>query len=37
MDRGLPHNFERKIAIRSKTHITEGSAPEKKNNQDEKD
>ena len=34
MDRG--YNFERKIAIRSKTHRKEGSAPEK-NNQEEKD
>ena len=28
MDRGWPHNFERKIAIRNKTHRKEGSAPE---------
>ena len=30
MERGWPHNFERKIAIRSKTHGKEGSAPETK-------
>ena len=36
MDRGQPHNFERKIAI-SKTHRKEGSVPEKNNNQEEKD
>ena len=37
MDRGQAHNFERKIAIRSKTPRKEGSAPEKKyNNQEEK-
>ena len=28
MDRGQPHNFERKIAIRSKTHRKKGSSPE---------
>ena len=30
MDRGWPHNFERKIAIRSKTHRKKGSSPETK-------
>ena len=30
MDRGQPHNFERKIAIRSKTHRKKGSSPETK-------
>ena len=30
MDRGWPHNFERKIAISSKTHRKEGSSPETK-------
>ena len=32
MDRGQPHNFEKKITIRSKTHRKEGSyqAPETK-------
>ena len=30
MDRGQPHNFGRKIAIRSKTHRKKGSSPETK-------
>ena len=30
MDRGQPHNFERKIAIGSKTHRKKGSSPETK-------
>ena len=30
MDTGQPHNFKRKIAIRSKTHRKKGSSPETK-------
>ena len=39
MDRGWPHNFERKIAIRSKTHRTHRrkAALLKENNEEEKE
>ena len=36
MDRGWPHNFERKIAIRSKTHRRK-AALLKQNNKEEKE
>ena len=36
MDRGWPHNFERKIAIRSKTHRGK-AALLKQNNKEEKE
>ena len=36
MDRGWPHNFERKIAIRSKTHRGK-AALLKQNNEEEKE
>ena len=36
MDRGWPHNFERKIGIRSKTHRRKAALP-KQNNKEEKE
>ena len=37
MDRGWPHNFERKIAIRGKTHRRKQHSWKKNNNKEEKE